>query len=227
VSPFTRALALPFIGRLMDFYIPRIPSNLENIHSVNTYMNVFYIPWFARLISYIYKSATSLHFKPRLLRWRLWLGFSQILEALFPKIIIHRDSQIEVLPYSQTSQVSGLLNFAQILVVLKQTANLRTETHSAIIFTYDQKVSEMHDIHQDVFKSVFLAARQNFPSWSSRISSRIRQIRPFEGVRFFQFPNNNDYWLASSYSFPKCMSFWLFLIHRYCYTPNISLCLDT
>jgi hypothetical protein len=44
VNPFTRALAPPFIGRRRDFYIPRIASNLENIPSVNTYINVFYIP---------------------------------------------------------------------------------------------------------------------------------------------------------------------------------------
>jgi hypothetical protein len=65
---FTRALASPFIGRRRDFYIPKIPSNLRNISSVNMYMNVFYIPWFTGLISYIYKSATSSHIKPGLLR---------------------------------------------------------------------------------------------------------------------------------------------------------------
>jgi hypothetical protein len=43
-NPFTRALTPPFIGRRMDFYIPKIPSNLRNISSVNMYMNVFYIP---------------------------------------------------------------------------------------------------------------------------------------------------------------------------------------
>jgi hypothetical protein len=52
----------------MDFYIPKIPLNLRNIPSVNMYMNVFYILWFAGLISYIYKSATSSHVKPGLLR---------------------------------------------------------------------------------------------------------------------------------------------------------------
>jgi hypothetical protein len=72
VNPFTRALAPTFIGRRRDFYIPRLPSNLRNIPSVNTYKNVFYIPWFAGLISYIYKPVTSSHFKPRLLKWRLW-----------------------------------------------------------------------------------------------------------------------------------------------------------
>jgi hypothetical protein len=55
VNPFTRALAPPFIGRRRDFYIPKIPSN------------VFYISWFAELILYIYKSATSSHTKPGLL----------------------------------------------------------------------------------------------------------------------------------------------------------------
>jgi hypothetical protein len=44
VNPFTRAHAPPFIGRRRDFYIPRLPSVLENIPSVNMYMNVFYIP---------------------------------------------------------------------------------------------------------------------------------------------------------------------------------------
>jgi hypothetical protein len=41
VNPFTRALAPSFIGRRKDFYIPRIPTNLGNIPSVNTYINVF------------------------------------------------------------------------------------------------------------------------------------------------------------------------------------------
>jgi hypothetical protein len=36
VNPFTRALAPPFIGRRSDFYIPKTPSNLKNIHSVNS-----------------------------------------------------------------------------------------------------------------------------------------------------------------------------------------------
>jgi hypothetical protein len=44
VNPFTRALTPPFIGKRRDFYIPKIPSNLGNIPSVNMYMNVFYIP---------------------------------------------------------------------------------------------------------------------------------------------------------------------------------------
>jgi hypothetical protein len=68
VNPFTRALEPPFIGRRRDFYIPRLPSNLENIPSMNKYMNVFYIPWFTRLISYIYKPAISSHLEPGLLR---------------------------------------------------------------------------------------------------------------------------------------------------------------
>jgi hypothetical protein len=82
VNPFTRALAPPFIGRRRDFYIPKMLSNLNNIPSVNMYMNVFYTPWFAGLISYIYKPATSSHVKPRLLRQRLWLGFLLVSESL-------------------------------------------------------------------------------------------------------------------------------------------------
>jgi hypothetical protein len=56
VSPFIRALAPPFIGRRMDFYISKTPSNSKNIPSVNMYMNAFYI-------SHIYKPATGSHTK--------------------------------------------------------------------------------------------------------------------------------------------------------------------
>jgi hypothetical protein len=93
----------PFIGRRRNFYIPRLPSNLENIPSANMYINDFYIPWFAGLISYIYRLATSSHFKPRLLRWRLWLGFSLTSEALFMKITAHWSSRIKAPLNSWTS----------------------------------------------------------------------------------------------------------------------------
>jgi hypothetical protein len=76
VSPFTCALAPPFIGRRRDFYISKVPSNPRNIPNVNTHMNVFYI-------SYIYKHATSSHVKSRLLRQRLWLGFLLFVNLLF------------------------------------------------------------------------------------------------------------------------------------------------
>jgi hypothetical protein len=86
VNPFTRALRPPFIGRRRDFYIPRSPSNLENIPSVNTYMNVFYIPWFAELISHIYKPATCTHFK---------LGLFEMTSLTWsladPQSLIHED----------------------------------------------------------------------------------------------------------------------------------------
>jgi hypothetical protein len=89
VNSFTRALAPPFIWRRRDFYIPRIPSNLRNIPSVNMYANVFYISWFTGLISYIYKSAISSHFKPGLLRWRLWLG-----SFLIPETLIYENHRL-------------------------------------------------------------------------------------------------------------------------------------
>jgi hypothetical protein len=53
MNPFTRALEPPSLGRRRDFYILRLPSNLENILDVNMSMNVFYILWFAGLISHI------------------------------------------------------------------------------------------------------------------------------------------------------------------------------
>jgi hypothetical protein len=44
VNPFTCAPAPIFTRRRRNFYIPNIPSNIRNIPSMNTYMNVFYIP---------------------------------------------------------------------------------------------------------------------------------------------------------------------------------------
>jgi hypothetical protein len=73
---------------------------------------IFYILWFAGLISYIYKSATSSHFKPGLLKWRLWLGFFLTSQASFMKIITWRDSRTRAPQYSRIPQVPGLLNFA-------------------------------------------------------------------------------------------------------------------
>jgi hypothetical protein len=57
----------PFYRETKGLFIPKIPSELENIPSVNMYTNVFYIPWFAGLISHIYKPATSSHVEPGLL----------------------------------------------------------------------------------------------------------------------------------------------------------------
>jgi hypothetical protein len=117
-EPFTCALEPPFIERRMDFYIPRLPSNLENIPSVNMYMNVFYIPWFAELISYIYKPSTSSYFKPRLLRWWLWLGLPLTSVTLFAKIITYQDSKTETDRASRNSQfMTSWIH--QIPVVLK------------------------------------------------------------------------------------------------------------
>jgi hypothetical protein len=76
----------------MDFYIPKIPSNLRNIPSVNMYMNVFYISWFAGLISYIYKPATSLHVEP----WGNVFDLASFwfLNLLYMKIFIHHNLRI-------------------------------------------------------------------------------------------------------------------------------------
>jgi hypothetical protein len=112
VNPFTRTLTRPFIGRRRDFYILRIPSNLSNILNVNTYKNALCIPWFAGLISYIYKLATGSHFKAGLLKWRLWLGFFLTPNPLFMKITAHCGSRINTSPDFRTSQISDSQNFA-------------------------------------------------------------------------------------------------------------------
>jgi hypothetical protein len=123
VNPFTRALVPPFIGRWRD----RLPSNLEYIPYVNMYMNVFYIPWFAELISYIYKSATSSHLKPGLLRWRLWLAF-----FLTPEALIHENHRLLWFPNWDPTRFPNFADswfpeLRKFPIILKWTADLRTE----------------------------------------------------------------------------------------------------
>jgi hypothetical protein len=104
VNTFTRALTPPFRGIRRDFYISKIPLNLGNIPSANMYMNVFYIPWFAGLISYIYKPATSSHIKTRTFEVTsmAWLLLdSRILYACFT----HQNPRISQIPDCIVSQV--------------------------------------------------------------------------------------------------------------------------
>jgi hypothetical protein len=105
VNPFTRALTPPFIGRRSDFDIPRIPSNLENIPSVNTYLNVFYIPWFAGLISYIYKPALVYTSNPD-----FWDDVFDLTSPKFLKLYYRWSSSIEI-PESRFSQILELRKF--------------------------------------------------------------------------------------------------------------------
>jgi hypothetical protein len=102
VNPFTRALTPPFIGRRRDFYIPKTPSSLKNISSVNMYMNVFYI-------SYIYKPATSSHTKPGLfettsLTWPLtdsWISrFRKSSYATISELELRKTPEFRRLPIS-------------------------------------------------------------------------------------------------------------------------------
>jgi hypothetical protein len=136
LNPFTCALTPPFIRRRRDFYIPRLPSNLRNISNVNTYKNVFYIPWFAELISYIYKPATSSHFKPGLLKWRLWLGFFLTPEALVHEITALCDSRIETPPDSWTLQIPDSLNFASFQLSWNGQQICEQKSNSSVIFAY-------------------------------------------------------------------------------------------
>jgi hypothetical protein len=94
-NPFTRALEPHFIGRQRDFYIPKLPPNLENSLHVNTYKNVIYTSWFADLISHIYKSAICSHFEPGLLMPRFGLGLPLTFASPFTKATNYTYSRIE------------------------------------------------------------------------------------------------------------------------------------
>jgi hypothetical protein len=168
----------------------RLPSNLENIPSVNMYMNVFYIPWFVGLTSYIYKPATSSHFKPELLRWLLWLGLSLTTEALLMKIITYQDSRNETPQDSWNSQVPDLLNFTRFQLPSNRQQTREPKANLAVTFAQHLKVSELYEIYHDVFMNVPLSWNRIFhPKAHSWIYSRIRQLWRFEGERFL--PNSS------------------------------------
>jgi hypothetical protein len=96
------------------------------------YMNFFYIPWFTRLISYIYKLATSSHPELGLLRLRLWLGHPWSSNLLSTKITTHCNSRSSRISDSRASQVpdsrsSRVLDSraSQVSIILKWTADSR------------------------------------------------------------------------------------------------------
>jgi hypothetical protein len=209
VNPFTRDLAPPFIGRRRDFYILRIPSNLRNIPSVNTYINVFYIPWFAGLISYIYKPATSSHVKPRLLRQHLWLGF-----LLVPEFLVHghlrtswplnlnftrfRASQIHDSRSSWVydSSSSQIRDFKASQVHDSRSSQIRD--FKPLQF-HDSRSLQIHDFKASQVSTTLKWTSDSreearlgchFRSLLKNLSCEFWQTRRFEGVRFFLIPQH-------------------------------------
>jgi hypothetical protein len=145
VNPFTRALEPPFIGRRRDFYIPRLPSNLENIPSVNTYMNVFYIPWFVGLIS----SFTSLPLV-HTLNTDFWGDVFDLVSHRPSKLGSWRSPLVEIseLRFLELPEFREFMNswVYQISVALKQIADFRSKASSAII-SHDVRRSTNHVNH--------------------------------------------------------------------------------
>jgi hypothetical protein len=160
VNPFICALTPPFIGRRKDFYITRLSSNLKNIRNVNMYMNVFYIPWFVELISYIYKPATSSHFKPGLFETTSLTRLPWASEISFTKVITHRDSRTEV---SENFQVDGFMRFTTFQSSRNKQQNYEPKPSSVINLWNIQKVSNLRSIQQNVFHEHHLATNLEFP----------------------------------------------------------------
>jgi hypothetical protein len=154
---------IPFIGRLGDFYIPRLPSNLENIPSVTMYKNVFYISWFARLISYIYRPATSSHFKPD-----FWSDVFDLASPWPPKLYSWKSPLIGV-PELRLLQTLELRRF---LVSCTSPVSNHPETNNRFAnwsqFGYYFRISL--EGQRNVWYSsgslheCFLFTKQNFPS---------------------------------------------------------------
>jgi hypothetical protein len=153
VNPCTRALAPPFIGRRRDFYIPRLPLNLENILNVNMYMKVFYIPWFAGLISYIYKPATTSHLKPGLFEMPSLTWLPRTSEVSFTKIITHRDSRTNA---SRSSRIHDFLNFTRFQLSWNKQQNCEPKLSSAITSWNIRRLATRAEFDRMSFMNTFL-----------------------------------------------------------------------
>jgi hypothetical protein len=153
VNPLTRALAPPFIGRRRDFYIPRLPSNLENIPNENMYKNVFYISWFAGLISYIYKSATSSHFKPGLFEIASLTWLPRTSEISCTKIITHWDSQTEA---SRNSRVHDFMSFTRFQSSWNRQRNCEPKPTSEITSWNIKRIATHAEFNMTSFMNTLL-----------------------------------------------------------------------
>jgi hypothetical protein len=182
----------PFIGRRRDFYIPRLPSNLKNIPSVNTYMNVLYIPWFVGLISYIYRPATSSHFKPELfemtsLTWPPIDSRGLIHEDLHSSRLANLDSLI--FPKSSNSCLTDFAGFHSPWNI-QPTYNPRSIRRSSRTMLEDSQIMQNR---QHFFANISLL-------WSRFSALRhiheyylwIRQLWRSKGERFL--PNSPTLW---------------------------------
>jgi hypothetical protein len=161
VNPFTRALAPPFIGRRRDFYLPRLPSNPENIPNVNMYITVFCIPWFAGLISYIYKPATSSHLKPGLFEIASLTWLPRTSEVSFTKIITHQDSRIED---SRNSRIHDFLNFARFQSSWNKQQTREPNPSPTITSWNIQRLATRAEFYKTSFMNTFLLWIWNFLS---------------------------------------------------------------
>jgi hypothetical protein len=185
----------PFIGRRRDFYIPKTPSNLKNIPSVNMYMNVFYI-------SYIYKPATSSHTKPGLfettsLTWLLtdsWISpFRKSSYAATSELELQQISEFRRLPISWFCRfmTSGLHRFATL------------------------GASQVQDFRPSQVRN--LRASQVRDSWASQVQGfRSPQVRDFgasqvQDSRFrkFEIPENSFHELHKTQCFEGDRFSWI------------------
>jgi hypothetical protein len=142
----------PSYRETKDFYIPRLPSSLENIPSVNMFMNVFYIPWFAGLISYIYKLATSSHFKIELFEMVSLTWLPRTFEVPFMNIITYRYSRTQA---SWNSRVRGFMSFTRFQSSWNKQQICEPKPNSAITSWNIRRLATRTELIRMSFMNIF------------------------------------------------------------------------
>jgi hypothetical protein len=174
----------PFYRETKGLYIPKTPSNLKNIPSVNMYMNVFYI-------SYIYKPATSSHTKPGLFEMTsltLLLTNSWIFPFRKSSCAVTSELNLQQIPefrrppisWSCRFMTSGLHEFATSKLRRFEIPDLRTFA-----------TSELHRFKIPNLRTFATSELRRFkiPDLRKFVTSEIRRFK-IPDLRKFDIPEN-------------------------------------
>jgi hypothetical protein len=150
-----------------------------------------------------YKSATSSHFKPGVLKRRLWLGF-----FLTPEAFIHENHR---LLWFVNRYSTRFTNFAdswfselrQFPIMLKRIADLRTEAYFGYYFRILLEGQQNVWNSSGFFHECFLLTKRNFPPWRWFTNLFANSVDPtFRGWKVFarfatSSGNKNFSWVVS------------------------------
>jgi hypothetical protein len=181
----------PFYRETKGLLHSEITLESKEYSNVNTYKNAFYIPWFTGLISYIYKPATSSHFKRTFEATSLTWPLPDIRSSyswkpppiMVPKSRPHQIPELRRFLISWTSPVSK-----------HPEINNRLTTGAKFGYCFHVLFEGQRDAWNSsgFLHECFLLTKQNLPFWKWLTNLFTNSATPtFRGCKVFaQFPNS-------------------------------------